>query len=92
MMDPSDYLTLSSIRPVRRAVGFATIVCVWYLARLWWKGELYGVRLRVLVLWFLAALAIQLASPNVWVWAAGFLAHLALALVLVLKDHWTDFP
>lgn len=89
-MDPADYFTLSSVRPVRRAVGLATIVCLWYLVRLWWKGELHGLQLRVFVLWFVAALAMQFASRSVWVWIAGFLAQVALAIVLVLKHHWTD--
>jgi hypothetical protein len=89
-MDPADYLTLSSVRPVRRAVGLATIVCLWYLVRLWRKGELHGLQLRVFVLWFVAALAIQFASRSVWVWIAGFLAQVALGIVLVLKHPWTD--
>lgn len=89
-MDPADYFTLYSVRPVRRAAILATIVCLWYLVLLWWKGELYGVQLRVFVLWFVAALAIQFASRSVWVWIAGFLAQVALAIVLVLKRHWTD--
>ena len=90
-MDPSDYLSLYSVRPVRRAAGVATIVCLWYLVRLWWKGELYGVQLRVFVLWFVAALAIQFASRSVWVWIAGFVAQVALAIVLILKDQRNDF-
>ena len=89
-MDPSDYLTLYSVRPVRRAAELATIVCLWYLARLWWKGELHGVQLRVFVLWFVAALTIQFASRSVWVWIAGFLAQVALAIVLVVKHQWND--
>ena len=89
-MDPADYFILSSARAVRRAVGFATMVCVWYLVRLWWKGELHGLQLRVFVLWFVAALAIQFASRSGWVWIAGFLAQVTLAIVLVLKHHWTD--
>ena len=89
-MDPADYLPLSSLRPVLKAVGLTTAVCVWYLVRLWWKGELYGLKLGVFILWFGAALTIQFASPSVWVWVAGFLAQFALAIVLVLKHHWTD--
>jgi hypothetical protein len=89
-MDPSDYFTIYSVRPVRRAAILATIVCLWYIVRLWWKGELYGVQLHVFVIWFVAALAIQFASRSVWVWIAGFLAQVALAIVLVLKHQWTD--
>jgi hypothetical protein len=88
-MDPADYFILS-VRPIRRAVGLATTVCLWYLVRLWWKGELHGLQLRVFVLWFVAALAIQFASSSVWVWIARFLAQVALAIVLVLQHHWTD--
>jgi hypothetical protein len=89
-MDPADYFTLSSVRAVRRAVGLATIVCLWYLVRLWRNGELHGLQLRVFVLWFVAALAIQFASLGVWVWITGFVAQVGLAIVLVLKHHWTD--
>jgi hypothetical protein len=89
-MDPFDYFTLYSLRPVRRAAILATIVSLWYLGRLWWKGELYGVQLRVFVLWFLAALAFQIASRSVWVWIAGLLAQVALAIVLILKHQWSD--
>jgi hypothetical protein len=91
-MDPADYSTLYSLRPVRRAVGLATIVCVFFLLRLWWKGELYGGRLHGFVVWFVAALAIQFASQSVWMWVAGFVAQVALAIVLVLTHQWTDFP
>jgi hypothetical protein len=90
-MDPAD-LGLDSIRQIRRAIGLATVVCAWYLARLWWKGELHGAKLRVFILWFAASVAIQVTSANVWVWVAGFVAQVALAIVLVLKHHWTDFP
>lgn len=86
-MDPTDYFNLSLLR---RAVGIPTIVCLWYLVRLWWKGELYGVQQGVFVLWFVAALATQFASRSAWVWIAGFLGQVALAIVLVLKDQWND--
>lgn len=90
-MDSADDFTLLLVTPLRRAAALTTIVCLWYLVRLWWKGELYGMQEGVFVLWFVAALAIQFASGSVWVWIAGFLAELALAIVLVLKDRWTDF-
>ena len=90
-MDPADYFILYSVRPFRRAVIVVTIVCLWYLVRLWWKGELYGLPLRVFALWLVAALAIPLASRSVWVWIAGLLAEVALAILLVLKDQWNDF-
>ena len=91
-VDPGDYLTVYSLRPVRRALGLATVVCVFFLVRLWWRGELYGPRLHGFLIWFVAALAIQLTSRSVWVWVAGFVAQVALAIVLVLTHQWTDSP
>ena len=89
-MDPADYFTLYSLRPVRRAVALTTIVCLWFLVRLWWKAELYGVQLRVFVLWFVATLATLFATRSVWVWIVALLAQVALAIVLILKHQWTD--
>lgn len=89
-MDPTDYFIFSALRPFRRAVIVATIVCLWYLVRLWRKGELYGLQLRVFALWLVAALVIPLASRSVWVWIAGLIAVVALAILLVLKDQWSD--
>ena len=86
-MSPADYFDLQS---VRRAVAIPPIVCLWFLARLWWKGELYGVQQAVFVLWFVTAVAIQLASRSAGMWIAGFVGQVALAIVLVLKDQWTD--
>ena len=91
-MDPADYFNLYSERPIRRAVAVTTVVCVWYLGRLWWKGELYGRQLWLFVGWFVASLTIQFVSPSVLVWIAGFLAQVALAIVLILKHQWNDFP
>jgi phosphotransferase system glucose/maltose/N-acetylglucosamine-specific IIC component len=86
-MNPASYFPLQM---VRRAVIIPKIVCVWYLVRLWWKGELYGVQLRVFVVWFVAALVTEFASRSVWVWIAGFLGQVALAIVLVLKHQWNE--
>ena len=40
------------------------------------------------IAWFVAALATQLASRSTWLWIAGFLGQVALAIVLVLKHQW----
>jgi phosphotransferase system glucose/maltose/N-acetylglucosamine-specific IIC component len=87
-MNPADYFNTSM---VRRAVVIPTMVCLWYLVRLWWHGELYGTKLRAFVLWFVAALATQFASHTTWVWIAGFLGQVALAITLVLKQQRDDF-
>lgn len=90
-MNLADDFSLFSVPAVRRAVAVTSGVCLWYLVRLWRKGELYGMQKGVFVAWFVAALAIQFASSSVWMWIAGFLAQVGLAIVLVLKDRWTDF-
>jgi hypothetical protein len=86
-MDPTDYFNLSS---VRGAVAIPPIVSLWYLVRTWWKGDLYGAEQPVFVFWFVAVLVTRFASRSVWVWIAGFLGQVALAIVLVLKDRWND--
>ena len=86
-MEPTDYLRFA----LGRRVGLPTVVCLWFLMRLWWKGELYGVQLKVFVVWFAAALAIQFTSQDTWGWIAGFLGQVVLAIVLVLKHQWNDF-
>ena len=85
-MDPTDYLHFV----LGRRAALPTLVCLGFLVRLWWKGELYGVQLQVFVFWFVTALAIQFMSQDTWSWIAGFLGQVALAIVLVLKHHWTD--
>lgn len=54
------------------------MACLWFLVPLWWNGALYGPKLRVFVLWFLAPLATQFASRSNWVWIAGFLGQVTL--------------
>ena len=83
-MNPASYFPLYK---VRLAVVLPIIVCVWNLVRLWWAAELYGVQQIVFVVWFLATLVIEWVSPSAWVWIAGFLAQVALAIVLVLKEQ-----
>ena len=65
-------------------------VCLGYLAKLWRAGELYGVQQAVFVAWFLTAVAMQFASRGPWMWIAGFVGQVALAIVLVLKDQLDD--
>jgi hypothetical protein len=83
--NPSSYFDLYM---VRRAVAIPTIVSLYYLVRLSWKAELYGVKQLLFIAWFVAALATQLASRSTWLWIAGFLGQVALAIVLVLKHQW----
>jgi len=63
------------------------VVCVGFLVKLWWSRELYGVQQAALVAWFMIALAIQLASHDPWMWIAGYVGQVALAIVLVLKNQ-----
>ena len=86
-MNPASYFNLPL---VRRAVVIPAIVCLWYLVRLWWKGALYGVQLQVFVVWFVATLVIEFESRSAWVWIAGFLGQVALAIVLVLKHQMDE--
>jgi len=66
------------------------VVCLGYLAKLWWDGELNGVQQAVFVAWFMAAVALQLASNGPWTWIAGFVGQIALAIVLILKNQFDD--
>jgi hypothetical protein len=86
-MNPTSHFDLDGVRP---AVHIPTLICLFFLVQLWWKGELYGVQLKVFVLWFVATLAIQFTSQDTWGWIAGFLGQVALAIVLVLKQQWGD--
>lgn len=65
-------------------------VCLGYLAKLWWAGELNGARQAVFVAWFVAAVAIQFTSRGPSMWIAGFVGQVALAIVLVLKKELDD--
>ena len=87
-MSPADYFNTSR---VQAAVVIPTVMCLAFLVRLWWRGELYGTQLRVFVAWFAVSLAIELVSPTIWWWLLGFLAQVALAMVLVFKQQLNDF-
>jgi hypothetical protein len=65
-------------------------VCLGFLAKLWWGGELYGVQQLAFAAWFLTALTIQLASHGPLMWIAGYVGQIALAIVLVLKDQMDE--
>jgi hypothetical protein len=65
-------------------------VCLGLLAKLWWGRELYGVPQAAFVAWFMTALAIQLASRDPWMWIAGYVGQIVLAIVLVLKNRIED--
>lgn len=86
-MNPASHFNLVM---VRRAVVVPTIICLWYLVWLWRKGELYGRQLQLFVFWFLVTLTTELASRETWVWIAGFLGQVSLAIVLVVKHQWNN--
>ena len=76
--------------PIRLGQVAPAAVSLGYLAKLWSAGELYGVQRAVFVAWFLTAVAIQFASRSPWVWIAGFVGQVALAIVLVVKGQLDD--
>jgi len=86
-MNPADYFNTNR---VRAAVVIPTMICLAFLVRLWWRGELHGTQLHVFVVWFAVALVIEIASPTIWWWLAGFLAQVVLAIVLVFKQQLND--
>ena len=63
------------VRGVAQAAVLAPVTCLWYLARLWWAGELFGVQQAVFVGWFVVAFGIQLASRGPYMWIAGRLGR-----------------
>jgi hypothetical protein len=66
------------------------ILSLGFLAKLWLSGELYGRQQAVFVGWFIIALAIQFTSQSPWMWIAGFVGQLALAIALLLKKQIDD--
>lgn len=65
-------------------------VSLGFLAKLWWDRELYGVRQAAFAVWFITALAIQLASHGPGMWIAGYVGQVSLAIVLLLKSQMGD--
>jgi hypothetical protein len=84
------YSPFARLHRVNQAFIIPTVVCVWYLVRLWREGELYGVQEAVFTLWFVVSLVTQLVSQSTSIWIVGFLAQVGLAIVLVLKSHMDD--
>jgi hypothetical protein len=82
LFHPLAFGTIGQVAPAMVSLG--------YLAKLWSAGELYGLRQVVFVAWFIAAVAIQVASRDPWTWIAGFVGQVALAIVLVVKDRLSD--
>jgi hypothetical protein len=79
LFHPLTFGIVSQVAPAAVSLG--------YLAKLWSAGELYGVQQAVFVAWFITAAAIQFASSGPWVWIAGFVGQVTLAIVLVVKDQ-----
>ena len=66
------------------------VVSLGFLANLWWAGELSGAQRAIFVAWFVIALAVQVTSRDAWMWIAGFVAQVALAIALVFKKQIDD--
>ena len=66
------------------------VVSLGFLANLWWAGELNGAQRAIFVAWFVIALAVQVTSRDAWMWIAGFVGQVALALALVFKKQIDD--
>ena len=79
LFHPLNFGAVGQFAPAAVSLGF--------LAKLWWARELYGVQQAAFVAWFMTALAIQLTSHGPGMWIAGYVAQVALAVVLVLKDQ-----
>ena len=62
-------------------------VCLVFLAKLWWEGELTGRQQALFVAWLLVGASLQFASRDPWMWIAGFTGQIMLAIVLVVKER-----
>jgi hypothetical protein len=74
----------------RRGIFLPIIVSLWFLVRLWWEAELFGKTGALLCVWFVLAAVAQLFASSLGLWVVGFLAQVALAIVLVLKQRLSD--
>jgi hypothetical protein len=74
----------------RRGIFLPIIVSLWFLVRLWWKAELFGKTGALFCVWFVLAAVAQLFASSLGLWVVGFLAQVALAIVLVLKQRLSD--
>jgi hypothetical protein len=70
--------------------GLPMAVSAAFLVRLWWRGDLYGTRGTIFVLWFLAASIGQALATDLPVWVVAFVAQTILAVLLVMKKQLTD--
>ena len=74
-----------------RLPGWAALsmvgVSLVFLVRLWLKGELFGAQARLFFVWFVVAVALQLAAQSAGIWIMGLLVQCILAIVLILKDQ-----
>jgi len=86
----SDEIVTLLLRQSRRASVLAIVVSLWCLVRLWRVGELYGGTGILFCVWFVLAVVTQLFAPNLAVWILGFVAQVALAIVLVLKQQLSE--
>jgi hypothetical protein len=59
---------------------------MWMLVRLWRAGELFGWTGTVFCVWFVLALLAQALGESLGVYLIGFVAQVALAIVLTLKQ------
>jgi hypothetical protein len=66
------------------------VVCIGFLAKLWWTRELYGLQQAAFVAWFITALTVQLVSGSPWVWIAGYTGQVVLAVALIAKNQLGD--
>ena len=74
----------------RSATVFTIGVSLFFLVRLWGKGELRGPRGVIFCAWFLVAASAQTLSPSLGVSMLGLVAQLILAIVLILKQQLSD--
>ena len=63
------------------------ITSAWFLISLWRDAELFGWQEACFVVWFVAALFLQLFAWSANTWVTGLVAQVVLAIVLVLKDR-----
>ena len=86
-MDPSiaDFLGLS-----RRASIVSIAVSLWYLIQLWRARELWGAQEAIFGLWFATAVLVQMLATSLWLWIAGLVAQVLLAVVLIVKKRMDD--
>ena len=82
LFHPLGFDLVSQVSPAALSLG--------YLAKLWRDGELNGVQQAVFVAWFMTALAMQFATRGPWMWIAGWVGQVALAIALVMKKQIDD--